>query len=487
MFYLYFSIAFVLIMGTYFVLKYVVFKNNEKFKAVISKILKIVSIVYCSIIFLSILLPDAFCLCYSKEELVNRDVWFAMVRWLSTVSFIVMPISAYFDNKTLKVIAIASCFVSGIINLIAFPQYLSYATDASGRGLNSISVISEGFKNFLRNGTFRSFVFGLTFLIQISFAITLFFEEFKNLKLNLKQSLFAVLTFVAIFFACVPIYVPQHLFGHSNIIFSAWSIPHLMWFVLVVGEILALYFIFRNKDEQTKHILLIILSLCLFLQYNQMFSAISINAKRFPLQLCNIGAYFIWASMIFKNQKLFNFTLIVNLTGAIFALAIPDLDNNGLFQLYNMHFIFEHTNILVVPILALCFKIFKPVDKYALRDCMVGFCCYFALVLVLGTTFNAIALKTSNGFWSANYLFMFDKVAATKVISGVGGLFDITWKIGNYVVLYPVIQLLIFLVFATACVLVYFALRLIFVLNQKSQQKKLAKQSEAQIENNNAN
>lgn len=482
MFYLYFSIAFLLTIGTYFILKFVVFKNNPKFASVLSKILKVVSIVYCSIIFLSILLPDAFCLSYSKEELANRDVWFSIVRWLSTASFVLIPISAFFNNKILRVVAIASSFVSGVINLIAFPQYLSYATNVSGRGLNSISVLSEGFKNFLLNPTFRSFVFGLTFLLQISFAVCLFVEEFKNLKLTLKQSLWAVLTFFAILLACIPIYVPQHLFGHSNIIFSAWSIPHLIWFAFVVAEIVALYFIFKNKDEQTKRILCVILSLCLFLQYNQMFSAISINAKRFPLQLCNIGAYLILASMIFKNQKLFNFTLIVNLTGAIFALAVPDLDNNGLFQLYNMHFILEHTNILVVPILALCFKIYKPVDKYALRDCMLGFCAYFAFVLVLGTAFNAIALKTSNGFWSANYLFMFDKVAATKVISGVGGLFDITWKIGNYIVLYPVIQLLIFLVFAAACVLVYFALRLIFVLTEKSKAKKLAKVDAQKVE-----
>ena len=115
-----------------------------------------------------------------------------------------------------------------------------------------------------------------------------------------------------------------------------------------------------------------------------MFSAIIINAKRFPFQLCNIGAYLILASLIFKNQKLFNFTFIVNLTGAIFALMVPDLENNGLFQLYNMHFILEHTNILVIPILALCFKLFKPVDKYALKDCFFGL---FWYSLVIGDDF----------------------------------------------------------------------------------------------------
>lgn len=459
-------------MLTYFVLKFSVFKNNEKFKIIMDKILKVISIVYCFIIFFSILLPDAFSLCYSKEELTNRNVLFALIRWLSYVPFIVMPISAFFKNKTIKNIAIYSCFVATILNLIFYPEFLSYATSNLGRGLNSISVLNEGFKNFLINATFRSVIFGFTWLIQLTFSVVMFFEKFKDIKLNLKESAFALLTFVCVFLACVPIFVPQHLFGHSEIIFSAWSLPHLVWLLFVATDILVLYFIFRNKDQETKRIVCLILSLCLFLQYNQMFSAISINMKRMPLQLCNIGAYLILASMVFNNQKLFNFTLIVNLTGAIFALAVPDLDNNGLFQLYNMHFILEHTNILVVPILALCFKLFKPVDKYALRDCLIGFSCYFLIVLILGTTFNAIALKTSNDFYSANYLFMFDKVAATKVISSVGPLFDITWKIGNYIILYPVIQILIFLVFVLACILVYLMLKFIYFINSKIKFKK---------------
>ena len=206
-----------------------------------------------------------------------------------------------------------------------------------------------------------------------------------------------------------------------------------------------------------------------------MFSAISINIERLPLQLCNIGAYLILVSLIFKNQKLFNFSIIVNLTGAIFALAAPDLEGKGLFYLWNMHFIFEHTNIIIIPILALCFKLFKKLDKYALRDCIVGFSCYFLLVLILGTLFNAIALKTGNNFYKANYLFMFDKVKAEKVIKGIGTIFDIKFNIGEFIVFYPVVQLLIFIVFATSCVLVYFLIKLVYLINDNINKKRLSK------------
>lgn len=472
MFYLFFSLSFLLIFTTYLVLKFCIFKENEKFKTILAKILKIISIVYCGLIFVSILLPDAFSLCYSKEELANRNVWFALIRWLSFVPFITMPISIFFENKTIKNIAVISCIVTTILNLAFFSSYLEYATSTAGRGLNSISILSNGFKNFLINTVFRSFWFGLIWVIQLLFGVVMLCEDFKQIKISKKDVLTTSLSFLAITFLCIPIFVPQHLFGHSEIIFSAWSVPHILWLLMVVILIVSLYFIFRNKSQDTKRIVCIILSLCLFIQYNQMFSAIIINAKRFPFQLCNIGAYLILASLIFKNQKLFNFTFIVNLTGAIFALMVPDLENNGLFQLYNMHFILEHTNILVIPILALCFKLFKPVDKYALKDCLIGFSVYFGIVLLLGTTFNAIALKTSNDFFKANYLFMFDKNVATSVIKGVGPLFDITWKIGNYIIFYPVIQPLIFIVFVCAMLLVYLMLKFIYFILNKIQQKR---------------
>ena len=116
-------------------------------------------------------------------------------------------------------------------------------------------------------------------------------------------------------------------------------------------------------------LVLYILALSLLMQYNQMFGAISLNIERLPFQLCNIGSYLILVALITKSKKIFDFTVIVNVVGVIFALAVPDLDldGEGLFYLYNMHFILEHTNVLVVPILALLLKIFTRLDRKSLK------------------------------------------------------------------------------------------------------------------------
>ena len=224
---------------------------------------------------------------------------------------------------------------------------------------------------------------------------------------------------------------------------------------------------FRKKDKQVQKILLFTLALSLLLQYNQMFGAISLNFKRLPFQLCNIGAYLIVISLVTMNRKLFNFTAIVNVVGVLFALAMPDLEGKGLFYLYNMHFILEHTNVLIVPVLALMFGIFPRLDKSALKHCIVGFVIYFLSVWALGTAFNAIALATGNGFYSANYLFMFSAKDAVELLPFTQALFDINFKIG-YATFYPVIQLIVFVVFLLVCILLYFVIRLIYKIKDKT-------------------
>ncbi len=478
MFYLYFFLALVAILSTYFLCKYVFFKNNEKFNAIISKILKITVIVYCSLVFLTILLPDAFSICYGANEvaLTAKEKTFAIVRWFSTLSFVMLPLAVFFKNRTIRNIAIYFCLSMTIVSLIHYPTFLNYYTSTAGRGLNSISVLSQSFKNFLLNPIFRSFVIAIQWLLEFIIIIVLAFQEkhifdFKNKK----EYLYFFTVLIASLVGCIPIYVPQHIFGYTSIIFKAWSIPHILWLVLVVGLLFSLYYIFRNKSRENKLLLCFIMSLSLVLQYTQMFSAISINIERLPFQLCNIGAYLILFSLITQNKSLFNFTVIVNVVGVMFALSMPDLDGEGLFYLYNMHFVLEHTNVLIIPILALAFKLFPRLDKKSLKDCLIGFSIYFVSVLFLGTLFNTIASITNNSFYYANYLFMFDKVKAVKLIPSLGVLFDIKFNIGKHIVFYPVLQILVFIVFTAVCIGMYYLIQLIYLIKDKIIQKTTSK------------
>lgn len=488
MFYLFFTLAFVLIITCFCLCKYVFFKNSEKFNIVANKILKIAVVTYCVVVFLSIFLPDAFMLDYEKEQVASTSIsekLFALLRWCSTLSFIMLPLAVFFKNKTIRNIAIYFCTIITIISVINYPTYLEYFTSTAGKGLKSVPIFSESFKNFLINPTFRSFVIGFQWLLELSIPIILALQE-KHLFdfRNKKEYLYFFAVLIPSFLGCVPIYVPQHIFGYTNIIFSAWSIPHIIWILLVIGEIIALYYIFRNKSSEIKQILCFILSLSLVLQYTQFFAAKTIDCERLPFQLCNLGAYFILISLITKNKHIFNFTIIVNVVGVIFALAQPDLTGNGLFYLYNMHFILEHSNVLIIPILALLLQLFPRLDKQTLKDCLIGFSIYFVSVLFLGTLFNSIQSVTGNKFYHANYLFMFDKAKAVKLLPFLESVFNITLKLGKHITFYPVVQIIVYVVFAGVCVGLYYLIQLIYKTKDKITNEKLQKQEANNIENN---
>lgn len=459
------------ILATYLVLRYTVFKNSEKYTKVINITLKVCVVIYCCLMLFNVLMPDAFELSLSQTDLANETVrhGYVIVRWFAMVNFVTLPIAVFYKNRTIRNIAIYFGVIMTFCQLGFYSEYLKDFTSSFGRGFNSIAIMPEGAKQFFINPTFRSVWFGFILALQLLVPLVLAINEKHYFNVcDKKEYLKFFITLPCVIISSLPIYIPQHLFGgYSNLMFTPWSWVHICWLILAIGELIALYFIFRKRDTETKMVLLFVMSLSLLMQYLQMFSAISINAARLPIQLCNIGAFLILLSLMTKNKKIFNFTVIINVVGAIFALAMPDLDGEGLFYLYNMHFIFEHTNVLLVPILALLFGIFPRLDKYALRDCIIGFSIYFVAVWALGTTFNSVYVVTGNEFWkNVNYLFMF-KVE----LDFTQPLFDINFKIGT-ATFYPVIQLLIYVIFVLVCVLLYFAMRLIYKIKDKIMSKK---------------
>lgn len=473
MFYLFFVLFVGLVLGAYFVCKYALKLDKQKFDNVMSKILKVCVIVYCALSLLTILLPDALNLNYSESDLENTNLGgLAIVKWLSCLAFIMLPLAVFFKKRTIRNIAIYFCTIISVVQLVFYPQFLEAYTAVIGRGLNSLSIASEGFKAFMLNPVFRSIVFGLILGLEIMIPVVLAVQEkhLFNVKSLKEWGYFALVTVLSLL-SCIPISVPQHLFGYSNVIFEAWSLPHILWLVFVIAEIIVLYFVFRKKDQDSKMIMLFILSLSLLMQYNQMFGAISINAARFPFQLCNIGSYLVLVALITKSKKIFDFTVIVNVVGVLFALAMPDLDGEGFFYLYNMHFILEHTNVLVIPILALLLNIFPRLDKKSLKHFFFGFLIYFASVFVLGTLFNGIAVATENGFWSANYLFMFDQETAAGFIPFLGELFNVNFNIGIFT-FYPLMLLVVYLVFNLICFLVFGVIQLVYFIKDKIQAKR---------------
>lgn len=169
----------------------------------------------------------------------------------------------------------------------------------------------------------------------------------------------------------------------------------------IICKIIILWSIFKNKSEESKYILCLSLAISLLFQYNSMFS-LTIYIKRLPLQLCNLASYIMLIALIFKNKVLFNFNFLVNVVGAVISLLFPDVNGCNILEIWNLHFIYEHTNVIVVPVLSLLFGLFGKIDLKSYRDAIVGFTIYFVFILILGTLFNHLAVVLDKSNFKAN-------------------------------------------------------------------------------------
>lgn len=417
--------------------------NKEK----LIQLSKRLVIIFMVLTFISILLPDEFVIGISKLP-YRLDPFLMIIRWFNYVSFLALPVAVYFNKPTFNKIAVYFCLPIVIIHTCLFGKMLPGFISELGTGIADIRFLPSFIPDLLRNGVFRGIIFFATNLLEISVIALLFIKDKTSLKFNKKDILPFITILVLLIASIVPIYALEGIFdSDSNIKFKVFSLAHIVWMIGIVLEIFILYKIFIKKDKEDRFILLLILSLSLLMQYNQLFSSLGeLTCKRMPLQLCNLASYIILYSLISKNRTAFLFNLLVNVAGAILAVIILDADNTNLISKGNIHYIVEHNNVVVIPLLCLMLGIFEPLKKGEFKVFVKSFTIYFVIIYILGTAFNSIYTATGNDYFKCNYLFMFDAVKAKKLIPFTSYLFDLDITIGS-VSLYPLVQIPIYLVF----------------------------------------
>lgn len=434
-------------------------------KETLFKLSKIFVLIYMALTFVSILLPDELVIGITKlhnqyGEAYRVDPFQMIIRWLQFVGFLVLPVAVYFDKPIFKKIALYFCLPVAIIFICLFGQMLPGYTSELGTGIASIRYLPEFIGDLMRNGVFRTIIFFAMMLAELATIALVTLREQSFLKFKKNDIVpFIVLLFVLIF-SIIPIYAPEAIFNHqSDIKFKMFAPSHFVWMAFMVLEVFVLYKMYKDKSEEDRYIVVLILALCLLVQYNQMFSSQGeLNCKRLPLQLCNLAAYLTLISIVFKNRGVFLFNILVNVAGAIIAVLILDGDTSNLISKGNMHYIVEHNNVIVTPLLCLLLGVFEPIKKGEFKSFVKWFTIYFISVLVIGTIFNGLVVALESDWFKCNYLFMFDAAKAKKLISFAALLFKPEIKLG-YFTIYPLIQITIYLVFSGIGYLSYVILR----------------------------
>ena len=149
----------------------------------------------------------------------------------------------------------------------------------------------------------------------------------------------------------MPSYMLQSLIGFvDNDEPPILGTMHIVWIIITLVFIIALYYAFRFKSYEERLMLCMFLTLVLFFEYNSFYLS-GITIKRLPFQLCNIASYFYLIFMVFKLKKMFHFCFLANIVGTIIAIFVFDLAE-GYLCMNNVNYMIEHTLVLAIPALA---------------------------------------------------------------------------------------------------------------------------------------
>lgn len=435
----------------------------SNFQLKLKKITKFIVVLFMVLTMVNVFLPDLFVISVEESELTSDYRPQAFVRWFNAVSFLILPIAAYFNKDTFKKIAVYFCLPAAILYLCFFGEILSYMTSELGRGIYQIRFLSQEVKNFMINPYFRGTLFITTSLMQLLTIFLLILKDSSFLKFKKEQIMPFILILLACFISIVPSYVPQYVFlTYTNFILKSFNYVHLAWILFMVLEVTILTFIFRKKSYEDRYILLIILSLTLLIQYNQMFSSLGeLTFKRMPFQLCNIGSYLMLITLFTKSERLYQFNLIINVAGGLIAMVVMNVEGKGILYLWNIHYMVEHNNVVVVPILCMLLKMFKPLRKVDFKYFVINFTYYYLFVLIIGTILNGVHQITGNDYFQVNYLFMFMKSQTGAIVPFVDPWFDVQIKMGNFT-LFPLVQIAVYLGFVIIGSIIFYVFYRIF-------------------------
>lgn len=434
---------------------------NKKDKA-FSIYLKIVTIVFCAIGFFRFMLSDSFIWVinggyYSGTYYKSIDVLQSILRWGYYLNYAVLPMAVFFNNRIFRNIAIYFCLPFSILSTIFMGDFFKYFLDPMGRGLHL-------------SATFRYIYFIIELILAMSIPLMVMFgyKHFFNIK-DKKEWINFFCALPLVLLQMMPVYLPQSLLGYTGLVAKSFSMVHIVWLLITLLVIFGLYYFFRFKDYDTRYQLCVFLSIALFFHYDSLY-LMGFSIPRLPIQLCNLGAYFFLIAVVFRLKKFFDFTFIVNITGAAVAMLMPDIDG-GVMGFWNIHFMFEHSLVVIVPALCMALRIFPRVNAKSIKYAFIGYSCYFMFCLISGTILNGFSAET--GF-KVNYFYIFDLKKAFDYFPFLRFTQNIYIRAGRFIV-YPLFQLIIYLGFFGICLLFYWLVQSLYKMTDDHLQLRLSR------------
>lgn len=351
----------------------------------------------------------------------------ALQSWLSIASVVIIILQPFFKYNILKNYAKTFCLVVNVVDTIL---------------LSNIAYSFTGTYEITLCGAFLSIEVALSLLYSLYLFLTNHY--FKMPKKELIEMLIAL---PIILILSVPPYLPQALFGNfASQNMKDFSLYHRIYLYLAMIFLIGMYFLLKRiKDREYIRMALLYISLVTLISYCYNYDfAIFIEPTRWPLHLCNTAMFIIPLCLIFRLDKLFYFTLFINVLGAFLAMLMPNYnDNFGFFTPNVVRFWINHSMAFAMPVLIILLGIYRRPRLREFKYSMVGFLIYFLLVLVINAWFE-------NYDTSVDFFFLNSDFIVSKLGQWAENTMNYVWniKIGSLTfTFYPLYQFLFFVVY----------------------------------------
>ncbi len=181
--------------------------------------------------------------------------------------------------------------------------------------------------------------------------------------------------------------------------------------------------------------------------------------ERLPLHLCNTAMYVVPFTLVFKTEKVFYFTMFINVIGAFIALLMPNYSTSlGTFSMLTLEFYINHLYAFFMPVLIVLLKVYpRPSIRYFLYS-MAGFLFYFLFCLVLNTWGTAMGYDVDFFFLNSDYV-------VGEIGAWAEDIYAIEWGFtlnGKTFLVHPLYLILFYLVYVLLALLMWYVYELLF-------------------------
>ena len=289
----------------------------------------------------------------------------------------------------------------------------------------------------------------LVFAIEIGvgLALSLFqFISLRDVRLSKRQWVKSALLFLGMLIISMPCWVPQAIFGLGSdmILLEDFTLFHRIFLYGIIVFGVSVHFMFNKCEYEQRRYALLYISIATMItfSYRYTFTALT-DLTNWPLHLCNLAMFIFPIVIIFKSDKLYYFTIFINVLGALFAMLMPNTDKANWISASSIQFWNNHYIAMVLPLLLMSLRIFpRPKMKQFLYS-LIGFFGYYLLVLIM----NAWLTNYDSG---VDFFFINSDFIASKLGKWAEDLRNITTTItfnDLKFIFYPVYQVLYFLVY----------------------------------------